>query len=152
MLRLADLFFLRVGILLFFVLFLFLFAFNDVELGFDDSVCFENVCFNVRVAESGAERARGLMYEDFLPEKYGMLFVFEDVGNHSFWMKNTYITLDMIWIDEDFRVVDIKTVEPCVSYRCESFFASSDSKFVLEIGGGLSSVYGISVGDIVSIN
>jgi len=152
MLRLADLFFLKLGIVLVFGIVLFVFISEDVKVNVPDNVCFDNVCFDVRVADNGPERARGLMYEEFLPDEYGMLFVFEEVGNHSFWMKNTYISLDMIWIDEELRVVGIETAEPCRSVRCESFSASRDSKFVLEIGAGLSSVYGISVGDVVSIN
>ena len=147
MLRLVDVFFLKIAVLVFFVVMLFVFV-DDVR----NEVCFNEVCFDVRVADDGAERARGLMMKEFLPSKSGMLFVFDDARNHSFWMKNTYISLDMIWIDEGLGVVDIKTVEPCNSAKCEVFYASGDSKFVLEIGGGLSSVYGISVGDSVRIS
>jgi len=150
--HLVNLILLKVSIIFFFVFFFYFFLFENVQLESSDNVCFGDICFDVRVSDSDSERAKGLMYEEFLSEKHGVLFVFEDVGNHSFWMKNTYIVLDIIWIDEDFRVVDIKTVEPCFSSRCGFFSASSKSKFVLEIGGGLSSVYGISVGDYVSIN
>jgi uncharacterized protein len=152
MLRLADLFFLRVGIVFVFMFVLFVFVPEGVGLNFFDDVCFDSVCFDVRIADNGVERSRGLMYEKFLPEMTGMLFVFDNVGNHSFWMKNTYIPLDIVWIDEGLKVVSIKTVDPCNSERCEVFYGSRDSKFVLEIGAGLSSVYGISVGDDVSIN
>src|SRR3989344_7461514 len=76
-------------------------------------VCFQNSCVNVEVSDSPEERARGLMYRESLGENEGMLFIFEDEEIYPFWMKNTLILLDIIWISSDLIIVDIKKVVPC---------------------------------------
>ena len=78
------------------------------------------------------------MYRDSLPRQSGMLFVFESEHKHGFWMKNTLIPLDMIWINRDSRIVDIKTATPCVSDPCPTYQPIADSLYVLEINAGLS--------------
>lgn len=64
-------------------------------------VCFNNYCFNVRLAVTTDEKAKGLMYEKELGDNEGMLFVYDDEGEYGYWMKNTLIPLDIIWIDRD---------------------------------------------------
>ncbi len=85
-----------------------------------------------------------------ITENEGMLFVFNYDGRHSFWMKNTLIALDMIWIDRNNKVVTIvKQAGPCLSERCPVFKPEKKARYVLEIGGGLSDKLGITVGDDV---
>ncbi|MGK0209510.1 MAG: uncharacterized membrane protein (UPF0127 family) [Patescibacteria group bacterium] len=117
-------------------------------------VCFGEVCFVAAVADDSAERARGLMGVAYLPEDYGMLFVFESVGSHRFWMKDTLIDLDMIFIDSDFRVVEVVTAVPCTTdaVDCLRYGGNEHSLYVFEIKGGLADVLGIGIGDEVNID
>ena len=117
-----------------------------------NQVCFEEKCFNVEISDNDIERSVGLMYRTSLSENNGMLFIFESQGIYSFWMKNTKIPLDIIWINKDLEVVDIKkNVQPCASERCESYSSTFDSLYVLEINSGLTEKYDINIGDKVKI-
>src|SRR5688572_12246217 len=76
----------------------------------------------VEMATDDATRAQGLMYREHLPAGRGMLFVFPGNDVYSFWMKNTLIPLDMIWIDEGRKVVHVKRdVQPCRADPCPSY-------------------------------
>ncbi len=97
------------------------------------------------------KRRRGLQGRSHLPLDEGMLFVFEEAGKYSFWMKKTLIPLDIIWIDSDFVVVDIKNnTQPCKSDFCPTFTSSQKAKYVLEINAFLAEENGIKVGDKAS--
>ena len=90
--------------------------------------------FDVEIADSAAEMAKGLMFRAELCSDCGMLFVFEDGGVHSFWMKNTLIPLDMVFIDADFRVVDVFHATPCFEDPCGRYVSSG--LYVLEVNSG----------------
>ncbi len=98
---------------------------------------------------TAAERSRGLMYRDTLAKDQGMLFVFPEEGRHSFWMKNTRIELDIIFIAADRRVVGIsRRAQPCRKDPCEQYSPEADCVYVLEIAGGLAAVYGFATDDL----
>lgn len=105
-------------------------------------------CFRVEVAETLEEQENGLMFRKSLNKDRGMLFLFGRPGNYSFWMKDTLIPLDIIWISENMRVIDIKEGQP----ENKSFLVpKKEAKYVLEINQGLSKEFGFSEGDSVSI-
>ena len=83
---------------------------------------------NVEIADSFEERAKGLMFREFLDENAGMLFVFDQDDYLSFWMKNTLIPLDMIFISENFKIVDIKHAVPCKQDPCVSYKTITPAK------------------------
>jgi len=116
-------------------------------------VCFKDACFEVELARTEEERAKGLMFRKELEENKGMLFVFEKEGIYPFWMKNTFLPLDIIWIDKDFRVVYIsKNTPPCEgSLPCPSINPGKTAKYVLEINGGIAEKIGLGVGDTIDI-
>jgi uncharacterized membrane protein (UPF0127 family) len=104
-------------------------------------VCIRGACFESEIAVTEAERARGLMHRDALPEDRGMLFVFPEEGRHRFWMKNTRIELDIVFIGSDRRVVSIShRVPPCRREPCETYGPTADAAYALEIGGGAQRV------------
>jgi uncharacterized membrane protein (UPF0127 family) len=111
-------------------------------------VCFKENCFTVELASTPQERARGLMHREHLDSDKGMLFVFEEEGVHSFWMKNMLIPLDLIWINETMDVVYLaKDVQPCKTEVCESIRPDRKAKYVLEVNAGVCDETGLAIGD-----
>mgnify|MGYP001570853604 CR=1 FL=1 len=119
----------------------------------DKKVCFKNTCFKVETVASEKDLSIGLMYRDKLNTDEGMLFLFPDEDRHSFWMKNTYIPLDIIWLNKDKRVVYIKDgAQPCKEEICETFKTDTNALYVLEVNGGKVKEAGLVIGDEVSFN
>jgi uncharacterized membrane protein (UPF0127 family) len=108
------------------------------------------VPFHVEVARTPPEREQGLMYRDRLAPDAGMLFVFERSAPLTFWMKNTFIPLDMIFIGADRRIVGI--VENAEPRTLTSRRVPGDSKYVLEVNGGLCATLGIRAGAEVDLH
>ena len=91
----------------------------------------------VEVADNYDSRAQGLMNRQYLEKGKGMLFVFPTEKIQTFWMKNTLIPLDMIFLDKDWKVVDIiKNAQPCKTEKCELFVSKFPAKYVVEVGAG----------------
>jgi uncharacterized membrane protein (UPF0127 family) len=104
--------------------------------------------FSVEVMRTPEERAKGLMYRRELPEGRGMLFDFSPEQPVSMWMKNTYISLDMIFISADGRIVRI--AENTTPESEAIIPAGRPVRGVLEVIGGTSKKYGIAPGDRVA--
>ena len=105
------------------------------------------VSFQVEVAATPEKREVGLMYRRELPADHGMLFIFPVERVNSFWMKNTPISLDMIFVSRDRKIVGI--VHETVPFSVAGRSVSVPSQYVLEINGGLSRRYGFKAGDAV---
>jgi uncharacterized membrane protein (UPF0127 family) len=104
--------------------------------------------FSVEIAENDADRAKGLMFRKELPEGRGMLFDFHREQEVGFWMENTYISLDMLFIQGDGRILSIvENTEP-LSTRIIS--AGGPVRAVLEVIGGTARKLGIAPGDRVA--
>lgn len=105
----------------------------------------------IEVAADDDTRAQGLMFRDRVPEGTGMLFVFPQNGEYPFWMKNTLVPLDMIWIDEQRRVVHVKeNVPPCKSDVCPSYPPHAQAKYVLELGAGQAAKHRVANGSTLT--
>jgi len=102
---------------------------------------------DVEVARTPAEQERGLMFRSSLPPDAGMIFVFPDVRDRSFWMKNTLIPLDMIFIAESGAVVGV--VENAEPHTTTPRGVGALSRYVLEVNGGWSAGHGVRAGDRV---
>jgi len=99
-------------------------------------VIINNYTIDVELALTNEERQKGLMGRENLDDGEGMLFVFDDEKKHEFWMKNMIISLDIIWIDSDGKVVHIeKQVPPCEE-NCIIYSPSAPAKYVLELNSG----------------
>ena len=113
-----------------------------------EKVCFGEDCFYVEVVDTFYRRKTGLMGRGSLGRNQGMLFSFDEEGKYSFWMKNTLIPLDIIWMSERKEVVFIKkNAQPCQDGFCPSIYPDKDAIYVLEINAGLSDQMDIKTGD-----
>ncbi|MCD6442168.1 DUF192 domain-containing protein, partial [bacterium] len=111
-------------------------------------VCFKDYCFEVDIAQSFAQRAKGLMFREKLEKNQGMLFIFKDEKKHNFWMKNVSFPLDIIWIDANKKVVFISpNNQPCDNTKCFAIQPKQKAKYVLEINGGMAKEIGIKIGN-----
>jgi len=104
--------------------------------------------FDVETAITPDEQRRGLMFRESLPENGGMIFPFEFPRLASFWMRNTLIPLDMIFIRSDGVITNIAA--ETVPYTLDSYYSTEPVIAVLEIDGGRSAALGIAAGDRVS--
>lgn len=111
-------------------------------------VHFDNgVSFDVELAKTSEEQGKGLMHRESMPENHGMLFIFGEEAVKTFWMKNTLMPLDMVFLDGDMVVVEIKSnVPPCAVDPCPTYASEKPAKYVLELNAGIAEKNGISAG------
>lgn len=107
----------------------------------------EEIAFMAELALTPKDQATGMMYRTSMPDNTAMLFIFDDEDRRSFWMKNTYIPLDILFLHGDGRIHHIHTnARP----QDETLITSeADSKAVLEIPGGTADRLGLKPGDTV---
>lgn len=104
----------------------------------------ETPIFHVEFARTAEERAQGLMYRQRLAEDAGMVFDMERSGRWAFWMKNTLIPLDMVFLDRGWRVVCVIAAVPPLTL--ESRGCDADSRWVLELASGVAARHHIVAG------
>jgi hypothetical protein len=105
---------------------------------------------HVELATNDETRAQGLMFRDQLRPATGMLFVFPNDGEYPFWMKNTLIPLDMIWIDSYRHIAHVASdVPPCKADPCASYPPNAPARYVLEVAAGVAKQHGLKKGDVL---
>lgn len=105
--------------------------------------------YKVEVADEKEERTKGLMYRESMDEDRGMIFVYEKEIKPAFWMKNTLIPLDMVFMDKDFKVVDyFVNVPPCEEDPCPHYIPSNNAQYIVELNAGEVGKMGLQRGDI----
>lgn len=101
----------------------------------------------VEPAVTDEERALGLMFRDSLEADHGMLFVFQSEGTLPFWMKNTFIPLDFVWLSGSGTVVEVRPdVQPCRLDPCPSYSNAAPARAMLEINAGAAARLGLKPG------
>jgi uncharacterized protein len=106
--------------------------------------------YSIEIARTPEEQAQGLMFRESLPERAGMLFPFADPGVHRFWMKNTMIPLDIIWMDGAGRVLFVSAdTPPCRADPCPNYGPELPAASVLEIAGGMAAKERVTVGSTI---
>ena len=103
----------------------------------------------VEIADDPGERQQGLMHREHLDPDAGMLFLFENERKQSFWMKNTLIPLDIIFINNNYEIINIAKAVPCKEDPCDHYPSSAPAKYVLEVNAGFAEEKGIMPGDKV---
>jgi uncharacterized protein len=112
-----------------------------------------NFIIHAELAQTPSEWSRGLMFRNSMPNDAGMLFVFPLEATQSFWMKNTKIPLDIIFISSAGVIVDIKNdFLPCTADPCPVYNSAAPAQDVLEINYGLAQKTGLKTGDKIIIN
>ncbi len=106
--------------------------------------------FNLTIADDYEEWSRGLMYIKELPDYGGMLFTYPDEEERTFWMKNTYIPLDIIFINSEQKIIKIHSNVPPLD-TSHTYPSVYPAMYVIEINGGLASQLGIKEGDTLKI-
>lgn len=96
---------------------------------------------------------RGMMFRDSLPAGRGMLFIHGEPGNYTYWMYQVKIPLDIIWMDQNRRIVEISAnTPPCEkgpASSCPQYGGKEKAQFVLELAAGAVKEYGLKVGDVL---
>jgi len=115
-----------------------------------DTVCFEKTCFTVEVVSEPEDIMKGLMFREHLDENAGMLFILPQEGRYPFWMKNTLIPLDIIWINVQKEVVFINhNTPPCEADPCPSYDPGNIALYVLELNAGKAEEILLQNGDLL---
>ncbi|MBI4150071.1 DUF192 domain-containing protein [Candidatus Woesearchaeota archaeon] len=106
---------------------------------------------SVEIADTLAEQQQGLMYRTALEQNKGMLFIFAQAREVGFWMKNTKIPLDMLFIDSNKTIFFIEhNAQPCIADPCPTYGPNAPVQYVLEMNGGFAKEKHIKVGDKIS--
>jgi len=131
-------------------LFLLLIAFVSLLAGKNRfvTIYIQDKPFMTEIADTPEKHSRGLMFRRKIRDDYGMLFIFPDEDIRSFWMKNTLIALDIIYLNRERQIVDMYlAVPPCCADPCPSYTAKFPAQYVLEIKGGMAKKLKLEIGD-----
>jgi len=121
---------------------------SSPEKDLSDKICFSDGCIQIEIVRTQEERMKGLQARRNLGKDRGMLFIFQGSKKHSFWMQDTFIALDIVWIDESKRIVTIiPNVLPCETEQCPVYTPSKDALYVLEVNSGVTIELGLKEGD-----
>ncbi len=108
--------------------------------------------FNTELATTDATRERGLMFRTHMAKNHAMLFVFRQSYPQSFWMKNTLIPLDILFFDQQRKLVAMQlNAAPCRTNPCPTFPSNVPARYVLELNGGTAAAIGARKGDTLKI-
>jgi len=146
------------GAIIIFVLLFVLFIIKDTSeeshtlprpgLGGPAVVAIGDVSLFVEIADTEEERRKGLSDRVSLDESSGMLFIFDQPSAGGIWMKNMHFPIDIIWIDENYSIIDIKQNAQPESFP-EVFYPKTNAKYVLEVNANFTKQHDIFVGDQV---
>jgi uncharacterized protein len=112
-------------------------------------ICHPNVCVSVEVVTEPKDLEKGLQGHAKLAANSGMLFLFKDNARQSFWMKDMDFSIDMIWMDENRKIVHMEeNAPPCRDLNCLVYTPSTLSRYVLEVAAGYAHAHGFKIGDV----
>ena len=112
----------------------------------------EGISIDAELALNEERRSQGLMHREALAENAGMLFYYPRAEYRGFWMFQTLIPLDIAFLDDEGRILQIKTMEPCMSsipHHCPGYRSNAQARAALELNAGAFAQFDISEGDYV---
>src|ERR1035437_645064 len=121
---------------------------KDGELTFTDSLNNTKTKIEIQIANSDFDRELGLMFRKQMEENRGMLFIFPEEARQSFWMRNTLISLDMIFVNALNKIVTIHRNTQTLSDQ--SYPSTAPAKYVIEVNGGYCTKHNINEGDKIN--
>lgn len=107
--------------------------------------------FYLERAQTPQELSRGLMYRRYLAPKHGMWFIFPQAHIQAFWMKNTLMPLDILYIHDNYVVDVVERAQPCTKDPCPVYQSRQPAEWVIELEGGSAAQYGLQWGDSVKV-
>ncbi len=100
------------------------------------SIYIKSQKFLAEVADTDELTLKGLMYRKYIPKNYSMLFIFKNEEPRGFWMKNTLINLDIIFLNKNKEIINIHhNVPPCKGSPCTTYYSEKPAKYVVELQG-----------------
>ncbi len=106
--------------------------------------------FMVEIADTLEKQIRGMMYREYVPADFGMLFIYESEDYRSYWMKNCLVTLDIVYLDRNKQVINMHIdVPPCKSEPCETYPSERPAQYVLELRGNRAKELNLKPGDTI---
>ncbi len=127
----------------------YIYARNNNQDKLPGRVIYKDYIFKVAVADTMAERMKGLMFQKSLPPDEGMIFVFNKEIIAPFWMENTLIPLDIIWIDKNFKIVFIKENAPPLNRNF--IIPDQAAYYVLELNAGMIKKTGLQIDETIKL-
>ena len=107
--------------------------------------------YTVEIAQTEAQRARGLMFRDHMPGEHGMIFIHDGERPLAYWMKNTHIPLDIFYFDAHRQLVSVsKNTPPCnLGDACPPYYSDGPALYVLELNSGIADRLRVKKGDLL---
>jgi len=110
-------------------------------------ICFlQGNCIQAEKAISFIEQSEGLMFRESLSQDKGMLFIYSSSNKKTFWMKNTLIPLDIIWLSPEKKILGFAAATPCLEDPCPRYSSPENTQFVLEVNQGVFQTQGLAIG------
>ena len=134
-------------LILFIILFLVLINKNKKHDFYENK---NGASFNLKLADTKEKQKNGLMYVKFMPEDAGMLFQYKNHGFHSMWMKNTFIPLDILFLDKNYKLIDY--VQNTIPHSLKSIMINKPSKNIVELNGGSVKKFNLKKNDTINFN
>ena len=117
------------------------------------SIDLKGQSYSIELAEDNATREHGLMDRESMPADHGMLFVFQDDVPRAFWMKNCKFPQDMLFFDENRKLVSVQhDVPACTADPCPAYSSGAPARYVLELNAGQAKKLGLTPGDELTIH
>lgn len=118
----------------------------------ENHACYKNHCYVVELAISEEQRIQGLQERDHLDKNSGMLFALDEQTPRKFWMKDTWIPLDMVWLDYMGKIIYIEhAAVPCEKDPCPTYGPNVPASYVLEINAGQAAQQDMRVGERITL-
>lgn len=124
---------------------------NRIRVTFYDPQWNQSASIIAEIADTPERKRTGLMGRTTLSDEEGMIFSYDRDQTLTFWMKNTLIPLDILFVDSAGRVADIQTMNPCEQDPCKVYSSVKPARYAVEVAEGFAKRYGVIPGHLVQV-